>query len=271
MSGPASAGENNVPGSASLAPAFDSHAHLDDPKLLADLEAVLARARSAGVEGILTVGTDLASSEAALGIARAHEGVWAAVGFHPHEAARFGPDEEEAIRRLCAAPEVVAVGEIGLDYHRDDSPRAVQREAFRRQAQIAVESGLPVVVHNREAAGDCLEILGEFEGRVRGVAHCFSGDGEVAHRFLAIGFFVSFAGTVTFPNARRLVDVAAMVPEDRILVETDCPYLAPQPRRGKRNEPAFVRYTLEALAQARGVSPQRFAEITTRNARALLL
>jgi TatD DNase family protein len=246
---------------------FDTHAHLDAPEYEADLEAVLQRAKSAGVAEIVTVGTDIESTKRAIEIAQAHEGIYASVGFHPHESERFGKDEEETMRRLCSAPKVVAVGEMGLDYYRDHAPREVQRNAFVRQLQIAVDAGLPIILHNRQATEDCLSVLKQFEGRLRGVAHCFSGDETAARRFLKMGFYISLAGPVTFPNAANLGRIAKLLPGDRLLVETDCPWLAPQPVRGKRNEPAFVRYTVQALAGIRGMSTEELGELTTRNAR----
>lgn len=248
---------------------FDTHAHLDDPRFHNDLEDVIVRAGEAGVDQIISVGTDLETSTRAVQIAGEHEGVYATVGFHPHAAADFSGAEQ--LEKLYADPEVVAIGEIGLDYYRDRAPRDAQQNAFRRQIELAIDTNLPIIVHNREADDDCLRILGEFNGEVRGVAHCFSGDETVARKFMDLGFYISFSGTVTFPNTRRLADAARMVPDDRILVETDCPYLAPQARRGKRNEPAFVKYAVEKLAELRGTDPASIGETTALNATALFL
>jgi len=270
------------------ASAFDTHAHLDDERFKDDLEDVVRRAKAAGVAQILTVGTDIESSRRAIEIAKSHDGICAAVGVHPHESGRFGEQEEKVLRELCASragvvalrepqgdPEhgrrVVAVGEMGLDYYRDYAPREAQIAAFRKQLQIAADIGLPVIVHNRQAMADCLATMAEFKGRVRGVAHCFSGDIAAARSFMNLGFLISIAGPVTFPNSTDLQRLAAFVPDDFLLVETDCPYLAPQPCRGKRNEPAFVRYTLQTLASLRKVPTAGIIEITTRNAKNLFL
>ena len=260
---------------------FDTHAHLDDARFSADLAEVIERARDAGVGEIISVGTDLATSRKAIEIAQAHEGIYTAVGFHPHDSAGIGDAEEAQIRQLAgrfgrrsgerAGGVVVALGEIGLDYFKNYQPRQVQRVAFERQAALAVEVDLPIILHNREATDDCLAVLDEYCGRVRGVAHCFSGDDADARRFLDLGFYVSFAGNVTYPKAENLRRAAGLGLDDRLLVETDCPYLAPQPVRGERNEPAFVLHTLAVLAEERGAPADRLAEITTQNARALFL
>jgi TatD DNase family protein len=246
----------------------DSHAHLDDERFSPDLSAVLDRAREAGVRRIVTVGTGLASCEAAISLAQRNPGfVSASVGIHPHEAR--GADEAALARlmELARSPGVVAIGETGLDYHYDRSPRDVQRKVFESQIRIALSLNLPVVVHCREAYEDCLTILKRHAGSgLRGVMHCFSGDRPTAETLIGMGFFISFAGPLTFPNAGKLREVARFVPEDRLLIETDCPYLAPQAVRGRRNEPAFVRYVAEALATLRGMPADEIAEKTSANA-----
>jgi TatD DNase family protein len=250
---------------------FDTHTHLDDPRFEADSEQVIERAAAAGVRRMITVGAGLDSCRRAVKIAEVREGIRASVGVHPHDAAALSDPVLNELRQLAGSDRVAAVGEIGLDYYRNLSPRDTQREAFRRQIELAVELGLPVIVHNREARDDCLEILRAFDGRIRGVAHCFSGDADTARAFLDLGFYISFSGSVTFPNARNLAAVAAIVPEDRILAETDCPYLAPQQVRGSRNEPAFLRYVVEKLSEIRGVTIADMARITTENAEELFL
>jgi TatD DNase family protein len=239
--------------------AIDSHCHLADPAFSADLEAVVARARAAGVSRALCVlnAGDAAEAAQAERLARVWPECRFAVGVHPHVARdfvgrldRFEAWVREALRRNPAA---CAIGEIGLDYHYDLSPREVQREMFRAQIRLARDLDLPVVVHTREADADTIAILqDEGGGEVRGVFHCFAGNLDLASAGLDLGFAVSFAGIVTFPNATELRSVAAAVPTDRLLIETDCPYLAPAPHRGRRNEPAWVMRVLERLAEIRG-------------------
>lgn len=246
---------------------FDSHAHLDDPRFAEDLEAVLERARAAGVARIATVGAGIASSERAIALAAAHPGfLIATAGVHPHEARLLDDGAQTALRAWASGGAVAAVGETGLDYHYDSSPRPAQREAFAWHCDLAQATGLPLVVHCREAFDDGLGIMREYGGRVRGVAHCFTGGWPEARRFLDLGFFVSFSGLVTFPKMRALREVAARVPLDRLLVETDCPYLAPEGRRGRRNEPAWVASVAKALAGEFSVSCEELAERTCRNA-----
>ncbi|HHY46796.1 MAG TPA: TatD family hydrolase [Firmicutes bacterium] len=250
----------------------DTHAHLDHEDFDPDREAVIERARQNGVRIILAVGYDIQSSERAVEFAGRYEGVYAVIGIHPHDAKDAPDDAIDRIRTLASHQKVVAVGEIGLDYHYDLSPRDVQRSVFISQLRLARELGLPVVIHDREAHGDVMEILkgegvpgGGLSGRY-GVLHCFSGSLEMARECIKMGFYISFGGPVTFKNARRPKEVAAAVPQDRLLVETDCPYLAPTPHRGERNEPAFVRYVVEELAHLRGTSFEDIASVTTQNA-----
>jgi TatD DNase family protein len=245
----------------------DTHAHLDHGRFAADRDAVLARARDAGVGLIVTVASDLASARAAIHLAERHGSVFAAVGVHPHDAAGAGPGYLDELRRLARHPRVVAVGEIGLDYHYDFSPRPVQREVMAAQLELAAEVNLPVIVHCRETFEDTCALLRD--GRwPRAVMHCFSGDWAEAETFLDLGCFISLAGVVTFKGAQTLCEVAEKVPEDRLLLETDAPYLAPVPWRGRRNEPAYLRHTAEYVAGLRGLTPERLAAITTANARA---
>ncbi|MGH9803899.1 MAG: TatD family hydrolase [Candidatus Acidiferrales bacterium] len=247
----------------------DSHAHLDDARFAADLPAVLERARAGGVERILTIsgGTNAEELSRAVRLAESHPHLWAAVGLHPHEARHLSDDLLAALETLARSPRVVAWGEIGLDYHYDHSPREVQREAFRRQLQSARALRLPVIIHCREAWDDCLKLL-EVEwasSGLGGILHCFTGDTAAARRALDWGFLISFAGNVTFPRALNLHTVAREIPLDHLLVETDAPYLAPQPVRGKRNEPAYVVETAAALGRLHGVSGEEMGARTTEN------
>jgi len=246
---------------------IDSHAHLDSPKFDGDREAVVERAREAGVAAILNVGGDLASSRAAVALAERYDFVYAAVGVHPHDARTVTPAVLDELRALARHPKVVAVGEIGLDYYRDLSPRPVQRQAFADQLALAAELGLPVVVHSREALDDVLAGLRGWEGT--GVLHSYSGGLERLEEVLELGFSIGISGPVTFPKAERLRVVAAAVPLERLLVETDCPYLTPVPYRGRRNEPAYVRYVAQAVARARGMEAEPLARATADNARRL--
>jgi len=248
---------------------FDTHAHLDDAQFDADRSGVIARAREAGVRRILSVGDTLASSERALALAREYAGVRAAVGVHPHAADTCDEAAVSRLRELAAAAEVAAIGEIGLDYFKDYQPRRGQRAAFERQAALAAALDLPVVVHNREATDDCLAVLGAYAGRLRGVAHCFSGDAAAARRFLDLGFYISLAGNVTYRGAEALRKAARFVPEEHLLVETDCPHLVPRGAPRRRNEPAFILHTLRFLAALRGVSPEHLARRACENAERL--
>lgn len=248
-------------------PLIDSHAHLDFSQFDGDREAVIARAREAGLVAILNVGTDLASSRAAVVLAEEHDFIHAAVGVHPHSAKTVTPAVLDELRALAHHPQVVAVGEIGLDYYRDLSPRPVQRRAFADQLALAAELGLPVVVHSREAYDDVLAALREWKGA--GVLHSYSAGPERLGEVLALGFSIGISGPVTFPQARRLREVAATVPMDRLLVETDCPYLTPVPHRGHRNEPAYVQHVVEAVARAREIQPEVVAQATVNNANRL--
>ena len=247
---------------------IDTHAHLDSGQFEQDREEVIARALGQGISHILTVGCDIQSSRASLEIARAHPNIYAAVGIHPHDAAQATDAGIETLRQLLHEGEkVVAVGEIGLDYYRDRSPREAQREAFRRQIRLAREEGLPLIVHDREAHVEVLEILKEEKAaEVGGVLHCFSGDTAMARACLDMGFYLSFPGTITYPRNEAARDVVRNVPVDRMLVETDCPYLAPQAYRGRRNEPAYVRHTAEMIAQVKGLTLEDVARVTTLNA-----
>jgi TatD DNase family protein len=233
---------------------IDSHCHLDEARFAADRDAVVARAIDAGVDVMITIGASggLEANRQAVALAARYASVYATVGIHPHEASMVTPDVLDEIRTLAKAPRVVALGETGLDYYYDHSPRAAQQAAFRQFVALARTLGLPVVVHLRDASDDAVRLLREERaGEVGGVIHCFSGDRSLARACLDLGFDLSFSGILTFKNADELRAVARMVPADRFMVETDAPFLAPVPHRGKRNEPAYVCYTAAALAQVR--------------------
>jgi len=250
---------------------FDTHAHLHFPEFDADREAMMTRAREAGVRRMVTIGTEPESSRAAVSFAGREADVWATVGIHPHDAAEADAGALAEIERLAAEPRVVAVGEIGLDYFRNLSPREDQQRVFRALLGVARRAGKPVVIHCRDAHEDVLAILAEERvADVRGIMHCFSGDVAVARRCLDLGLLISLAGPVTYPNARALPDVARFVPADRLVVETDCPFLPPQGYRGKRNEPAYIAITAARVAELRGEPLEDMAARMTANACALL-
>lgn len=253
----------------------DSHAHLDDARFAEDLDSVMERAGQRGVDAILTVGClgeDHRAADSVRALLDRWSGLFGAFGVHPHDA-RFMSDFWEArLFELMADPRVLGWGEIGLDYYYDNSPRDVQREAFARQVDLAKTVGKPIIVHTRDAEKDTLEILGRAfpEGSERsGVLHCYTGSAELAELCLRRGFYISFGGILTFKKADDLRAVAERIPADRLLAETDCPYLAPVPHRGKRNEPAFVEFVLDALADIRGVSRQALASQIIRNFQSL--
>src|SRR5512132_954042 len=251
----------------------DSHAHLDG---YADRPDVVARAREAGLSHVVVIGQwregdGMAGAREAVALARADRSFFSATaGIHPHDAAQAVEADFAELRRLCAEPDVVAVGECGLDFHYDRSPRPVQREVFVRQIRLARELGKPLVVHTREADVETAEILARELGPDGGVIHCFTSDWAAAQRYLALGLYLSFSGVVTFRNAVALREAASKVPLDRMLVETDCPFLAPVPHRGKRNEPAYVAHTAAELARLRGMPFEELAAATTANTRRAL-
>lgn len=244
---------------------FDTHAHLDHRRFDPDRAQVLARARSAGVERILTVSTDLEAARRAVALAHEQPEVYAAVGVHPSDAVGYDDAAEQQLREVARSARVRAIGEVGLDYHWD-YPRAEQVVAFRRQIRLARALGLPLVIHNREADADVLRILQEEQAdKVGGVMHCFSGDWALAERCLGLGFHIGLGGPVSYPRNTALREVARRLPADRLLVETDCPFLAPQPRRGQRNEPAYVRDVAAVIAAERGQTVEQVAQITMDN------
>jgi TatD DNase family protein len=244
----------------------DSHAHLDDPRFDADRDAVLQRAWDAGVRKILTIGNGSGPDQMGCGspIADAHDWIYTSVGIHPHDAAKVEERHYSMLETLSKQDKVVAIGETGLDYYYDNSPRDVQREVFRRQLAAAKKLDLPVIIHTRNADADTEELLKQ-GAPPRGLIHCFTSGDKLADFALSIGFFVSFSGIVTFPKAKALAGIAQRIPADRILVETDCPYLAPVPHRGKRNEPGFVSDTARFVAELRGITPDELGSQTSAN------
>lgn len=248
---------------------IDSHAHIDDEKFNEDREAVLENAREAGVKIIINPGADEASSYRAVEMSEKYPMVYATVGIHPHDAKDYDEKKHGALLKAWAEKEkVLAIGEIGLDYHYDYSPRDVQQEVFIKQMLIAKETALPIVIHNRESMEDMVRILKTyFAPEYGGIMHSYSGSVEMAKIFLEMGFYLSISGPLTFKNARKLPEVVAMMPLDRLLVETDSPYLTPTPYRGKRNEPAYVRLVAAEIARIRGISLEEVAEATTQNAK----
>ena len=244
----------------------DSHAHLDDARFDDDRDAVLGRAQEAGVGTILTIGNGDGPDDMGCGLrfAETYDWVYTSVGIHPHDASRTREEHFELMKELAGNPKVVAIGETGLDYYYDNSPRDVQREVFRRQLAVAREVDRPVIVHTRDADEDTIQIL-ENERPRHGVIHCFTGGEALAECALDLGFMISFSGIVTFNRSAGIQAIAARVPEDRILVETDCPYLAPVPHRGRRNEPSFVRDTALKLAELRGATIEEIETQTSRN------
>jgi TatD DNase family protein len=256
---------------------IDTHAHLDFRHFDADRQAVLERASAAGVAKILTVGTDVPSSRRAVDLAARHDSVYAAVGMHPHDAKRLSGSALAELRALTQRPRVVAVGEVGLDFYRDRSPRDMQRRAFQAQLAWSAKLGKPVIIHDREAHSEVMAVLEDWAEGLKGsplvgrlgVLHTFSGDRAMAEQAIELGFYISFSGPVTYKNADRLADVVRHVPLDRLLMETDCPFLTPHPYRGRRNEPAYVRLVGERIAILREMAFEDLAEATTANAERL--
>jgi TatD DNase family protein len=249
----------------------DTHLHLDFEQFDADRAEVVERAVEAGVTRMITIGTSLETSHRAIELAETFEQVWAAVGIHPNDAGEWGADAAAMLREWADHPRVVAIGEIGLDYYWERVPHAVQQQAFEEQLALAADLGLPVIVHDREAHEDLMATLRRWvrtlteQGR-RGVLHFFSGDLAMAEEALELGFYIGTDGPITYKNARELQEVIASVPLDRLLVETDAPFLSPHPHRGKRNEPAFVRHVAEQVGHLHAVSYEEVASHTTRNA-----
>ena len=244
---------------------FDTHAHYDSRQFDADRDEVLSGLPGRGVGLVVNPGCDLPSSRKAVEIARQYPFVYAAVGIHPEDCGDWEESQLEELRRLTADPKVVAIGEIGLDYYwKENPPRELQKEVFRRQLELAQSLRLPVIVHDRDAHGDCMDLVRDYP-QVTGVFHCFSGSAEMARELVARGWMISFAGVLTYQNARKAVEAVQAVPIERIMIETDSPYMAPVPFRGKRCDSGLVRYTCERLAEIKGISPEECAEITLAN------
>jgi len=255
---------------------IDTHVHLDFGQFDDDRDAVLARAWQAGVGAIVTIGIDLDTSRAAVALAEEHERIFATVGFHPHDAKTADAAALVKLRELAGHPRVVAIGEIGLDFYRNYSPPDVQRRVFQEQLHMAAELGKPVVIHNRDAHADTIDILRRWVSEsqpepsaYRGVFHCFSGDPALAQSAIELGFYIGVDGPITYRNARKLPAIVKALPLDRLLVETDAPFLTPHPHRGKRNEPAYVRLVAEKIADLKNLPLAEIAQATTANAQAL--
>ena len=249
---------------------FDSHAHLDYEKYSdEDRSAVMDRVEASSVAYVVDAGFDIDSSRQAIKNANERPWCYAAVGLHPHEAGTLTGENLNTFRELARAPKVVAFGEIGLDYYRDYSPRDSQREAFRRQLRLALETGLPIIIHDRESGGDTIKILKEEEifARARVLLHCFSGSAEQAIEYIGLGCTISIAGPVTYKNNKKTARVAAEIPLERLLIETDAPYLTPEPLRGRQNEPANVEFVARKVAELRGISYEEVAAATLENAK----
>ncbi len=249
---------------------FDTHVHLNAEQFEEDLEEVIGRAQAEGVSHMVVVGFDRPTITKAMELAEAYDFIFACVGWHPVDAIDMKDEDMAWIEELAAHPKVVAIGEMGLDYHWDKSPKDVQKDVFRRQIRLAKKVKLPIVIHNRDATADVVEILREEgAGEVGGIMHCYSGSVEVAKECLDMNFYISLGGPVTFKNAKKPKEVAEAVPLEKLLIETDCPYLAPHPYRGKRNEPAYVKLVAEQIAELKGLAFEEVAQATTENAKRL--
>ena len=243
---------------------FDTHAHYDDRAFDADRETLLQSLGEGDVKLIIDPGCDAPSSRRALELAERFPFIYAAVGLHPEELDKYSPESFEEICSMARHPRCVAIGEIGLDYYWDASHKEEQKALFRRQIELALELDKPVIVHDREAHGDCLEIVRDYPG-LRGVFHCYSGSAEMAKKLLKLGWYLGFDGPVTYKNARKALEVLELCPMDRMLMETDSPYLSPVPMRGKRNDSSNLKYVAEKIAQVKGISPEQAAAITLEN------
>jgi TatD DNase family protein len=246
---------------------FDSHCHLEDAKFDSDRQEVIKRMQDAGIKYCTCAGSDIASSEAIQALSHKYPFVFSACGVHPHEAESAESSYIERLKELASYEKCVAVGEIGLDFYYDNSPREIQKKVFEEQLELAYALNKPVILHVRDAHGAAIEILNNRRQRLSGgIMHCYSGSVESAKTYLDMGFYISFAGSVTFKNAKKLQEAAKYIPQDRLLIETDSPYLTPVPKRGQRNEPANVRYICEFLAGIRETAPESIAELTFNNA-----
>lgn len=246
---------------------FDSHAHYDSEAFNDDRKELLNALQGQGVCGIINCGSDMASSLASLELADEFDYIYAACGVHPHEAESCKQGYLPVLKKLCMEKKCVAVGEIGLDYHYDFSPRDIQKKVFEQQLVLAKELDLPVIIHDREAHEDTFELLKRY--KPKGVVHCFSGSAEMAKEIVKLGMYIGLGGAVTFKNARKPLEVAAVVPSDRLLIETDCPYMTPVPHRGKRCDSSYILFTAEVLASARNTTAEEILDLTRKNANTL--
>jgi len=243
---------------------FDTHAHYNDEDFDIDRNELLESLPGCGISLVLNPGCDFESSKAAVGFADKYDYIYAAVGWHPHEAKNFTAESAAFIREKAAHPKVMAIGEIGLDYHYNHSDPKVQMEAFVTQMDLARECSLPVIIHDREAHGDCMDVISRYPD-VLGVFHCYSGSAEMAKRLVELGWYLSFTGAITFKNARRSLEAIEVIPNDRIMIETDAPYLAPVPYRGKRNDSRHLAYTAQVIADVKGLTTEEVASMTFEN------
>ena len=247
---------------------FDTHAHLNDPAFDPDREELMAGLADKSVGLVMNAGCSLESSRDIVNMTARYPWLYGSVGSHPDSADEVNEEVIEEYRKLCQNEKIKAIGEIGLDYYYEDIPREIQQKAFRMQMQLAKELDMPVIVHEREAHDDGMRIVKEFTG-VTGVFHCYSGSAEMARQLVKMGWYIGFTGVLTFKNARKAVETAASIPLDRIVIETDCPFMAPEPFRGKRNDPGYLYRMAERLAEIRGITPEEAAAVTTENAKRL--
>lgn len=249
---------------------FDTHAHINDERFDEDRDLVISRARENGIEYILNPGADLKTSIAAVNIANQNEKIYAAVGVHPHDVKDISEETIQELKKLSENKKVVAIGEIGLDYYYDNSPRDEQRKWFKRQIELAKEVNLPIIIHDRDAHGETFDILKEYDvGSIGCLMHCYASSVEMAKEYIKMGVYISMAGPVTFKNAKKTYEVAKEIPLEYLLIETDSPYLTPTPYRGKRNEPAYVKLVAQKVAEAKGITLEEIAHQTTLNAKKL--
>ena len=244
---------------------IDSHAHLDEERFDEDRDELIKSLKENAISYVINPSSDMETSRRVVELSNKYDNIFAAVGIHPHDAEGFKDEDLDELREISKDERVVAIGEIGLDYYYDNSPRDIQKEVFRKQLELSHELDLPVIIHTRDAMGDTYDILKEFEGRVRGVMHCYTGSIEMAEKFMKLGFYISIAGPVTFKNAVNVREMAKQIPLERLLIETDSPYLAPVPNRGKRNDPTNVRYVADMLANLKEIQIDKIIEHSREN------